>query len=58
MATFSAVIADDEETLRSYIKQELLKTWPELVISGEASNGIEALSLIKQEQPDVAFSLF
>ncbi|WP_455212584.1 LytR/AlgR family response regulator transcription factor [Kaarinaea lacus] len=55
MTTVSAIIADDEDTLRSYLIQELKKAWPELLISGEASNGIEALSLIKEEQPDVAF---
>ena len=55
MTIVSAIIADDEDTLRSYLKRELQNAWPELTISGEATNGIEALSLIKQEQPDVAF---
>ena len=55
MTTISAIIADDEDTLRDSLKRELNNLWPELVITGEAGNGIDALSLIKREQPDVAF---
>ncbi len=51
----SAVIADDETTLREYLKHQLQLTWPELKIIGEAENGIQALQLIKQLKPDIAF---
>jgi YesN/AraC family two-component response regulator len=38
-----AIIADDEDQLRSYLKSRLSEVWPELVICGEARNGQEAL---------------
>jgi hypothetical protein len=31
-----AIIADDEEQLRTYLKSRLSEVWPELVICGEA----------------------
>ncbi len=50
-----AVIADDEKQLRVYLKSKLAHLWPELVISGEAENGHEALELIESRQPAIAF---
>ncbi len=50
-----AIIADDEEDSRNLIRSSLLKVWPELKICAEAKNGPEALELIKQNQPDIAF---
>lgn len=50
-----AVIADDEKQLRIYLKSKLSDLWPELVISGEAENGPEALALIESRHPDLAF---
>ncbi|MBW1797182.1 MAG: response regulator transcription factor [Deltaproteobacteria bacterium] len=50
-----AIIADDEEQLRSYLKSRLSEVWPELVICGEAENGREALKVIEKEQPHIAF---
>ncbi|MFH1155391.1 MAG: LytTR family DNA-binding domain-containing protein [Pseudomonadota bacterium] len=50
-----ALIADDEEHLRSYLKLRLKEAWPELVIIGEARNGPEALSMINDLNPDIAF---
>jgi DNA-binding LytR/AlgR family response regulator len=55
MSQPKAIIADDEEQLRIHLKSQLLVSWPELVIGGEAANGIEALELIRATQPDVAF---
>jgi len=55
MKTVTAIIADDEENLRVGIANLLERLWPELEIAGHAQNGIEALSLIKREQPDIAF---
>lgn len=55
MAKPKAVIADDEEQLRIYLKSKLVKLWPELIICAEAKNGPEALEIIKKHQPDIAF---
>jgi DNA-binding LytR/AlgR family response regulator len=50
-----AIIADDEEQLRTYLISRLSEVWPELVICGEAGNGLEALKAIEKEQPHIAF---
>ena len=55
MADLDAVIADDEEQLRIHLKSMLADLWPELVICGEAKNGLEALRLIEACRPAVAF---
>lgn len=55
MPEVRAVIADDEEQLRVYLKARLLEVWPELILCGEARNGIEALRLIEKTRPDIAF---
>ena len=55
MANPKAVIADDEAQLRIYLKAKLSSLWPQLIISGEAKNGLEALELIDTIHPDIAF---
>jgi DNA-binding LytR/AlgR family response regulator len=55
MANFDAIIADDEEQLRIYLKLKLAELWPELIICGEAENGLEALKLIETRRPAIAF---
>ena len=55
MANPEAIIADDEKQLRNYLKSKLAVLWPELIIKGEAQNGLEALELIKMTRPDIAF---
>jgi len=55
MAKLEAIIADDEEQLRVYLKSKLSGLWPELLISGEAGNGLEALELIETIRPAIAF---
>ncbi|MDA3917000.1 MAG: LytTR family DNA-binding domain-containing protein [Deltaproteobacteria bacterium] len=55
MKPVTAIIADDEENLRVGIENLLERLWPDLKIAGHAQNGIKALSLIEQEQPDIAF---
>ena len=55
MANFDAIIADDEEQLRFYLKSKLARLWPELIICGEAENGFEALRLVETCRPSVAF---
>jgi DNA-binding LytR/AlgR family response regulator len=55
MKTYSAVIADDEEELRKFLRRRLSEIWPDLKICGEARNGGEAVDLIDSMQPDIAF---
>ena len=55
MKQVTAIIADDEENLRISICLLLKRLWPELKILGQAQNGIEAVSLIENEKPDIAF---
>lgn len=50
-----AIIADDEATLRHYLKEKLAAAWPELLVIGEAGDGEAALRLIEQQRPDIAF---
>jgi DNA-binding NarL/FixJ family response regulator len=46
------VIADDHPVVRAGL-QEMLRSQPDFEIVGEASNGVEAVALVKQVQPDV-----
>jgi len=51
----TALIADDEPHLASYLKELLAAAWPELQIVAVARNGLEAAERIAALQPDVAF---
>jgi DNA-binding LytR/AlgR family response regulator len=51
----TALIADDERLMREQLREALGKVWPELDIIAEARNGLEAISLSQEKQPDVAF---
>jgi DNA-binding LytR/AlgR family response regulator len=51
----SAIIADDEQHLVDYLETELRRAWPELRIVAKAANGLEALRLIDELAPDIAF---
>jgi DNA-binding LytR/AlgR family response regulator len=55
MKAIRAIIADDEEALRSYLIKKLSKQWQELAIVGEASDGAAALEMIERLKPEVAF---
>ncbi len=55
MKQIRAIIADDEATLRVYLKEKLTAAWPELAITGEAGDGEAALKLIEEQRPEVAF---
>ncbi len=55
MSTINAIIADDEAPLRAMLKRRLAEIWPELSIAGEAENGLRALELVMELQPDIAF---
>jgi len=52
---YKAIIADDEKELRTYLKRMLAETWPQLEICGEAINGKEAMKLIDDFAPHIAF---
>jgi DNA-binding LytR/AlgR family response regulator len=51
----TALLADDEPHLLSYLEEQLAIAWPELQVLGRAPNGIEALRLIDECAPDVVF---
>jgi DNA-binding LytR/AlgR family response regulator len=51
----TAIIADDEEPMRDMLRKRLQDAWPELEIVAEAANGIEAIALAGQHQPDIVF---
>jgi DNA-binding NarL/FixJ family response regulator len=52
MGRIRIVIADDHPVVRAGL-QEMLRSQPDFEIVGEASNGIEAVTLVNQVQPDV-----
>jgi DNA-binding LytR/AlgR family response regulator len=51
----TALLADDEPHLLSYLEEQLAGAWPELKVIGRAPNGVEALRLIDELAPDVVF---
>lgn len=55
MGVLRAVIAEDEPVLRAELRDTLLRLWPELVISAEAEDGVEALQALSEHAPDVLF---
>jgi DNA-binding LytR/AlgR family response regulator len=55
MSAPNAVIAEDEPYLRAELKATLAALWPELVISAEAADGIEAARALELHTPDVLF---
>lgn len=53
--TIRALIADDERLMREQLMGRLAQAWPELEIVAQAANGIEAVRLAIECQPDIAF---
>ena len=51
----TAVIADDERLMRVQIVARLKAAWPELESVGEASNGLEAVAMVRSLEPDIVF---
>lgn len=51
----TAVIADDEPFMREALKEQLQMLWPDLDIVAEAGDGPEALRMVTQTKPDIAF---
>jgi two-component system LytT family response regulator len=54
MQTFKALIVDDERLSRQRLRR-LLSFEPEYEISGECSNGVEALRALEETRPDILF---
>lgn len=52
---YTAILVEDEPLLRAELRDHLIAQWPELQILGEAANGIDAIKLISQLQPDIVF---
>jgi DNA-binding LytR/AlgR family response regulator len=55
MTTARAIIADDERLMREQLRARLAEVWPELEIVAEAKNGQEAVELVQQLRPQLAF---
>src|SRR6185436_21111653 len=51
----TALIADDERLMREQLRARLAEVWPELEVVAEAKNGLEAVELTQQHQPDLVF---
>jgi len=51
----TALLADDEPVLLEHLYRRLAVFWPDLQIVATANNGIDALALLQQHQPDFAF---
>jgi len=51
----TAIVAEDEATLRQQLVEQLGQLWPELDVIAEASDGIQALRLLDEHRPDVLF---
>ena len=51
----TALIVEDELALRNGLKQALQRLWPELKLIGEAQDGVEALRLVSEHQPNIVF---
>jgi DNA-binding LytR/AlgR family response regulator len=50
-----AVLADDERLLREQLQARLAECWPELEICGFARDGLEAVRMVGELQPNVVF---
>lgn len=55
MKPLTAIVADDEDIIRASVVRHLERLWPELAVIGQAGNGLEALELMEQTIPDIAF---
>jgi DNA-binding LytR/AlgR family response regulator len=55
VTTPTAIVAEDEATLRGQLVEQLGQLWPELAIVGEAADGVQALRLLDEHRPDVMF---
>jgi DNA-binding LytR/AlgR family response regulator len=55
MSAPTAVIAEDEALLRTEIRQALKELWPELQISAEVADGVQAVEALDKWAPNILF---
>src|SRR5882757_1673186 len=55
LAAPRAILADDERLMREQLRARLAEVWPQLQIVVEAKNGQEAVELVQQLRPELAF---
>jgi DNA-binding LytR/AlgR family response regulator len=55
VSALKAVIAEDEPVLRRELIELLSRIWPELVISAEVGDGVDAMHALDLHAPDVLF---
>lgn len=55
MSRPTALIAEDEPLMRERLKEKLAEAWPELDVVAEAADGDQALELLREWQPQIAF---
>jgi DNA-binding LytR/AlgR family response regulator len=53
--TVTALIVDDEAPMRDQLRARLHEAWPELQIVAEAANGVDAVTMAREHQPDIVF---
>jgi DNA-binding LytR/AlgR family response regulator len=53
--TPTAIIAEDEPILRAEIRETLCTLWPELRVSAEAADGLEAIEAFDRYGPNILF---
>lgn len=51
----TALIADDEPLLRDSLERALAQLWPTLRVVAQARNGREAVEMVEEHRPDIAF---
>lgn len=49
------LIADDEPLLASQLHEQLQRVWPDIEVIAEVNDGAEAMRLMQEEKPDLAF---
>jgi DNA-binding LytR/AlgR family response regulator len=54
-ASTTAVIAEDEPVLRAELRETLSALWPDLIITAETGDGIDALHVLDRHAPDILF---
>ena len=55
MSNPTAIVAEDEPALREQLVEQLEQLWPELQIVGTAADGVQALRLLEEHNPQVMF---
>lgn len=55
MSAPRVLLADDERLMREQLRSRLQQVWPEAQIVAEAANGEEAVELVAEHAPDIAF---